>query len=411
MKKFWKEAVVFIISVVLISGAASAVVAPEKSTNMNVQKENTINWISSARENLPQDFIEQSTLIPFPPSVWLHYDDGTNVDALGLTNGGTFEYGIRLTPTELAGYGGLKFTTVKHHHGYGGSSAPSVSGYVNIYDEGTASSPGALLLSDPYTTANVPGWEEYTLSSPIIIDETRDLWVCLKVTHLAGEYPAGMDPGPAVDGKGDWIFLDPGPWAEIQTYGFDYNWNLWAGLEDESPCEPGIDVEKYVLGLDGKWVDADTENEALDLPICHDGQFKIVIKNTGECALINIVVKDIMHESLKYTGADPEPDNVVNTPPEWVMDWMFPGPLAPGDTIEIYVNFHVEGPECSVDYNHVLVEGFCEECPGDIVQDEDWCWVHAYKKSKDLNMPFLQFLQSHPNIFPLLQKLLKTLGL
>jgi hypothetical protein len=118
-----------------------------------------------------------------------------------------------------------------------------------------------------------------------------------------------------------------------------------------------------------------------------------------------------MHESLKYLSADPEPDNVVNTPPDWVMDWMFPGPLAPGATIEIFVNFHVEGPECSVDYNHVLVEGFCEECPGEIVNDEDWCWVHAYKKSKDLNMPFLQFLHNHPNMFPLLQKLLNTLGL
>jgi hypothetical protein len=179
----------------------------------------------------------------------------------------------------------------------------------------------------------------------------------------------------------------------------------------EGGCEPGIDVEKYVLDLNGEWVDADTEDEALDLPICHDGQFKIVIKNTGECALINIVVKDIMHESLKYINADPEPDNVEHVAPDWIMDWFFPGPLAPGATIEIFVNFHVEGPECSRDYNHVIVEGFCEECPGDIVQDEDWCWVHAYKKSKDLNMPFLQFLEAHPNIFPLLQKLLKTLGL
>ena len=33
------------------------------------------------------------------------------------------------------------------------------------------------------------------------IDETKDIWVVLEVTHLAGEYPAGMDPGPAVDGK------------------------------------------------------------------------------------------------------------------------------------------------------------------------------------------------------------------
>jgi hypothetical protein len=179
----------------------------------------------------------------------------------------------------------------------------------------------------------------------------------------------------------------------------------------ESGCEPGIDVEKYVLDLDGDWVDADTEDEALDLPICHDGQFKIVIKNTGECELINIIVKDIMHDSLKYLGADPEPDNFDYTAPEYYMDWFIPGPLPPGGVIEIFINFHVEGPECSNDYNHVLVEGFCEECPTEIVRDEDWCWVHAYKKSKSLENPFFRFLQSHPNMFPLLQKLLKQLGL
>jgi len=183
---------------------------------------------------------------------------------------------------------------------------------------------------------------------------------------------------------------------------------LTAGGE---PCEPGIDVEKQVKDKDGEWVDADTEDEAVDLPICEEATFRIIIKNTGDCALIDIIVKDIMHDSLKYINADPEPDSVVHTAPEWFMEWMIPGPLAPGDTITIYITFHVEGPECSNDYNHVLVEGFCEECPALVVRDEDWCWVHAYKKSKDLNMSFLQFLQAHPNIFPLLQKLLKTLGL
>jgi hypothetical protein len=226
-------------------------------------------------------------------------------------------------------------------------------------------------------------------------------WVSIQCIQSPNEcyFLWAGSPEGNFNGQQNWVPIDP-----EDNLAFE----LTAGGE---PCEPGIDVEKYVLGLDGKWVDADTEDTALDLPICHDGQFKIVIKNTGDCALINIVVKDIMHESLKYTGADPEPDSVTHTEPEWVMEWMLPGPLAAGDSIIIFVNFHVEGPECSVDYNHVLVEGFCEECPGIVVNDEDWCWVHAYKKSKDLNMPFLQFLQSYPNLFPILQKLLKTLGL
>jgi len=292
-------------------------------------------------------------------------------------------------------------------------------------DDGTGGAPTGGGMPDPSPTAvasyffagvsgtldPTSGLYEYEviLDPPFLATASEHYWIVIQADFC---YPPqwgwantdGITLSSAVQGfpligTPFWTVIDP----EV-----DMAWYLTGEGE---PCEPGIDVEKYVLDLNGEWVDADTEDTALDLPICHDGQFKIVIKNTGDCALINIIVKDMMHDSLKYTGADPEPLNVEHIGTEWVMDWMFPGPLAPGATIEIFVNFHVEGPECSRDYNHVIVEGFCEECPGDIVQDEDWCWVHAYKKSKDLSMPFLKFLQSHPNIFPLLQKLLKTLGL
>jgi hypothetical protein len=285
-----------------------------------------------------------------------------------------------------------------------GPCEPSMEEYIVADPEFTGQLTGDYYFDRPEILVDV------VFDPPVVLPMDGEWWVCFQ---------------PEMEDNSFWltaatkycsVYVDyPDLGAPRWTYGYiqfeeyyDVSFVL-TGVGE--PCNPGIDVEKYVLDLDGKWIDADTENTALDLPICHDGQFKIVITNTGDCALINIVVKDIMHESLKYLSADPEPDNVVNTPPDWVMDWMFPGPLAPGATIEIFVNFHVEGPECSVDYNHVLVEGFCEECPGEIVNDEDWCWVHAYKKSKDLNMPFLQFLQSHPKIFPLLQKLLNTLGL
>jgi hypothetical protein len=50
---------------------------------------------------------------------WLHYDDGVNAGGIGLTSGGTFQYGIRLTPTELAPYDGDNLTTVKFYHSGG----------------------------------------------------------------------------------------------------------------------------------------------------------------------------------------------------------------------------------------------------------------------------------------------------
>jgi uncharacterized repeat protein (TIGR01451 family) len=219
------------------------------------------------------------------------------------------------------------------------------------------------------------------------------------------EYPIKLSPIVWGSNYLGFPFWTPG--YDVQGFDHDVCFQLTA----EPPCEPGIDVEKQVKDKNGEWVDADTENEAVDLPICENATFRIIITNTGNCALINIVIKDIMHDSLKYIGADPQPDNVVHTTPEWVMDWMIPGPLAPGEIKTIYITFHVEGPECSNDYNHVIVEGYCEECPSLIVNDEDWCWVHAYKKSKDLNMPFLQFLQAHQDLFPILQKLFRILGL
>jgi hypothetical protein len=46
--------------------------------------------------------------------------------------------------------------------------------------------------------------------------------------------------------------------------------------------------------------------------------------------------------------------------------------------------------------------------------NSDYCTIPVYlrtQKSKAINNPFLYWLQSHPNLFPLLQKLLQLLGL
>jgi hypothetical protein len=173
----------------------------------------------------------------------------------------------------------------------------------------------------------------------------------------------------------------------------------------EKECEPNIDVEKYVRDPNyQEWIDADTKDEALDLPICEDVTFKIVIHNNGDCPISEINVYDTMHDSLKYISANPEPDNFEYNPPYYNMDWNFTGPLYPCEIIEIYINAHVEGPEDSYDSNYVMTDGECIH--GNYVADEDYAWIHAYKKSKNLNTPFIKWLQFHHNLFPIIRQLL-----
>jgi hypothetical protein len=184
-------------------------------------------------------------------------------------------------------------------------------------------------------------------------------------------------------------------------------------LTGTQPCEPSIVVEKYVWDeANGEWVDADTEAEAIRLPICQDVYFKIVIHNNGNIDLKDIVVMDKMHDSLRFISANPGPDEYVYDPPFHYMDWYFPGPLPPCNTIEIYITAHVEGPEDSYDFNFVLVEA--NGC-GQTVSDEDYAWVNAYKKSRDANIyihSLLEhFIQQHPYLVKILNLLIKHLDI
>jgi hypothetical protein len=168
-------------------------------------------------------------------------------------------------------------------------------------------------------------------------------------------------------------------------------------------CEASIDVEKYVLyQKNQEWIDADEESTAIDLPICTDAKFKIVIHNDGNTNLYDIIVKDKMHESLKFITGEPLPDQWYYESPFYYLEWLIPGPLEPSETIEITITAHVEGPTCSFDYNYVSIE--TDSCRG-ILFDEDYAWVHAYEKSKTINMLFIKFLQIHPNIFSILRHL------
>jgi PKD repeat protein len=168
---------------------------------------------------------------------WVHYDDGENVFSIGLMGGGSFEWGIRLTPEELTGYDGEELTTVRFHHGEAGIPEPEHTGNIYIYEGGTPTSPGQIIpeATTPWTH-NGSGWVEITLASPVFINESHDLWITLDVTHADGENPAGVADGPSIPGKSCLITIDGEQWFNLIDLvpNLDYNWNLWAGFENDS---------------------------------------------------------------------------------------------------------------------------------------------------------------------------------
>jgi len=165
---------------------------------------------------------------------WIHFDDGMNVNALGLTQGGTFEFAARFTPDELADWGGYQILAVRHHHGWVDGSSFWMKGNIKIYEEGTSTQPGGLITSEPFEVTD-NDWFDVEISEPVQIIGDEDIWVSIEVIHNPGQYPAGCDDGPIIGGKGGWIYLMDS-WSEISDSGFNVNWNIW--IELEIPSEP-----------------------------------------------------------------------------------------------------------------------------------------------------------------------------
>ncbi len=172
------------------------------------------------------------------------YDDslyfGTLVgyNSIGLTSAGTWEGAIRMTPAELGAYAGWEIVAIKFYH----YDTTPLNNVIKIYDNGSSTQPGGVLTSEAYTS-NVPEWVYVVFTDSVLISGSGDLWASVEIYQSGGGvFPFGVDAGPAVDGKGDWVMLS-GSWSELQTYGLDYNWQLCVfvnqgGGDPDIECNP-----------------------------------------------------------------------------------------------------------------------------------------------------------------------------
>jgi len=149
-----------------------------------------------------------------PPATWLTWDDGTNVDAIGLIAGGSFDLAAKWDPDMIAELAGGSITKVR----------------IFPYDPATfifrvwqGPDGSNLVYEQPFTPA-IGDWYEINVTSPVALDVGQALWVGYNVTHSAGTYPAGVGPGPCAIGYGFLANLGAG-WEDLSAY-FDYNWDI-----------------------------------------------------------------------------------------------------------------------------------------------------------------------------------------
>jgi len=150
---------------------------------------------------------------------WYYYDDGVNVDAIGLTNGGSFYWGV-MFPS--GSYTGNAVTKVKMY------DYAAHTGNIMIY-QGGSSAPGTLVYTQAYACTGSESFVEWTLSSPVAVNSNQNLWIVMH--NNDGQYVA-----PVCDNTGNpngrWISTDGSSWTDLASVNdLNYTWMLRAYLE------------------------------------------------------------------------------------------------------------------------------------------------------------------------------------
>jgi hypothetical protein len=180
---------------------------------INLTGPDVINWSDTVR--LSWD--------PPEDDFYIRWDNGINFVGIGLNDGGTFWAASHWTPQDLVMYDSMFLQKIVFYAIV--QPGRSSSFVIKVWEGVNASTE---LVSQNVNVKD--GWNEITLTTPVLIDASKELWFGYKVTHAAGEFPAGGDFGPALKYKGDMISYDGNEWSSLAvTYpDLDYNWNLTA---------------------------------------------------------------------------------------------------------------------------------------------------------------------------------------
>ena len=187
-------------------------------------------YIGPAPENLMAETNEDGqALLSWDPiseggeEGWLQWDNGTNYDAIGTSTGGTMFVAASFDPSDLMAYVGGEITQVELYI----NDVPS-SMILHVWEGLHAATE---IISQTFT-ATGDDWVTIDLDTPVTIESGTEYRVGYEVTYADSQLCCGVDAGPAVVGKGDWISFTPGVWQSL-GYDYNYNWNIHAYVDGD----------------------------------------------------------------------------------------------------------------------------------------------------------------------------------
>ena len=154
------------------------------------------------------------------PGSWLRWDDGVQIDAIGLNDGGMLSVASHWQPEDIPGDGTITKVRIGVH------DVPN-SAAVQIWQ---SNAPDAMELR--YSQAFTPAARqinEVVLDTTYEIDAAQELFVGWAATHGTGEFPFALDAATNKNQKGN-LLLD-GTWHNLSTEGLAGDWLIHAFIE------------------------------------------------------------------------------------------------------------------------------------------------------------------------------------
>ncbi|MCX6267716.1 MAG: carboxypeptidase regulatory-like domain-containing protein [Bacteroidetes bacterium] len=161
---------------------------------------------------------------------YIYWGPGTLYGALGYNAPMTFSVASRWPVSDIAPYDGTYLKKIRF--------VPTDANAAYTLKVWKGSNASTLLLSQAVSDPIIGGWNDVTLTSPILIDGAEELWFGYEIVETVKGYPAGLGQGPAVTGKGDMINSGGGWFSVKEAWGWEFNWTLQGFVSENALLAP-----------------------------------------------------------------------------------------------------------------------------------------------------------------------------
>jgi len=203
----------------------------------------------------------------------IQYQNGYNNNGIGT--GGVFSAiaAARFTPDELDPYYNSNHLNQVNIHI---RSVDFTLVELKVWEGGSFGDPGVEVYSQDITNDIViDDWTHITFTTPIPLVSSNEYWIGYAI-DVTADHPCSVDAGPAVAGKGDWMYYN-GSWVKLSTaYALDFNWCIQGVLSPNPLSWISVDPTSGTI--------PPNDEDIIDIPI------SAINLNPGDIKTANIVI-------------------------------------------------------------------------------------------------------------------------